>query len=74
MAIKRVTKKQQFWPGSNIQKSYGNAFDWTSTAQGIYSKAELSAAESYVKSKLNLEVKPTIPTFVKPKPSVFTNR
>ena len=65
MTSKHVTKKQQFWPGSKVEKSFGNAFDWTATAKGIYSKAELAALEGNVRAKLKLEVKPTIPTYSK---------
>lgn len=74
MTRKHTTKKQQFWPGSNIPKSSGNAFDWRNTAQGIYTSQELSALQAYVKSQLgNTEFKPTIPTFSKAKASRFTN-
>ena len=67
------TKKQQFWPGSNILKSSNNAFDWQATATGLYTKDELSHIQAYVKSKMNLNVKPTIQTFTIAKPSRFTN-
>ncbi len=74
MTRKLVTKKQQFWPGSNIIKSSGNAFDWKNTATGLYSKAELASLQSYVKSQMgNTEFKPTIPTFSKARASRFTN-
>ena len=64
MTRKHVTKKQQYWPGSNIIKSSGNAFDWRNTAQGLYSDAELSHLQSYVKSQMvSTEFKPSIPTY-----------
>ena len=31
----------KYWPGSNIPKSSGNAFDWRNTAKGLFTKAEL---------------------------------
>lgn len=31
----------KFWPGSNIPKSSGNAFDWRNTAQGLFTKTDL---------------------------------
>jgi hypothetical protein len=42
MARKQVTKKQQFWPGTNIVKSSGNAFDWRNKEQRIFTKAEIA--------------------------------
>lgn len=74
MTRKHTTKKQQFWAGSNIPKSSGNAFDWQGTAQGIFSKAELAAMQTYIKSKLgNTAVAATIPTYSKARASRFTN-
>ena len=74
MTRKQVTKKQQVWPGTNIIKSEGNAFDWRATAKGLYSRAELAALESGVKAKLSTEFKASIPTYSKARASTFTNR
>jgi hypothetical protein len=30
-----------YWPGTKIPKSFGNAFDWRNTAQGLFSKTDL---------------------------------
>jgi hypothetical protein len=73
MTRKHVTKKQQFWPGSNIIKSSNNAFDWQNTAKGLYSRAELSSLEQGVRAKISTEFKPSITTFAKAKASRFTN-
>lgn len=74
MTRKHLTKKQQFWPGTNIIKSSGNAFDWRNTAQGIFSSNELAHLQAYVKSQLgDTSFKPSIPTFTKARPSRFTN-
>ena len=63
-----------YWPGSNIRKSKNNAFDWQTTAQGLFTKAELASLQANVKSKMSTEVRPTIPTFTKAAPKPFTNR
>jgi len=74
MTRKHSTKKQQFWPGSNIVKSSGNAFDWRNTAEGLYSASELSHLQAYVKSQIGVTaIKPSIPSFTRAKPSRFTN-
>ena len=73
MTRKHTTKKQQFWPGSNIPKSSGNAFDWHGNAQTIYSRAELAAMESGVRAKMSTSIRKSIPTYSKAKPSQFTN-
>lgn len=73
MTRKLKTKKQQYWPGSNILKSQNNAFDWQATATGLYTASELSHIQAYVKSQMNPSVKPTIQTFSIAKPSRFTN-
>jgi hypothetical protein len=75
MTRKHTTKKQQYWPGTNIVKSVGNAFDWKASAQGMYTKAELASIQAYVKSRMNnTAVASTIPTFSKARASGFTNR
>lgn len=74
MTRKHTTKKQQFWSGTNTVKSENNAFDWKTTAKGLYSAAELAALQSGIKAKLNTEFKASIPTYSKAKPSGFTNR
>ena len=74
MTRKHTTKKQQFWPGTNTVKSENNAFDWKSTAKGLFNASELAALQSGIKAKLNTEFKPSIPSYSKAKPSSFTNR
>ena len=74
MTRKHTTKKQQYWPGSNIPKSTGNAFDWKNTAKGIFTGTELNALQAYVKSQIgDTSHKPSIPTFSKAQASRFTN-
>jgi hypothetical protein len=73
MSRKHLTKKQQFWAGSNIPKSSGNAFDWQNTAQGIYTKAELGPMEAHVRAKLTLAINPNMPVYSRAKPNKFTN-
>jgi len=63
MTRKIATKKQRYWPGSNIVKSQGNAFDWQGKPQGIFTKAELASLETNVRQKIGLAVKPSIPTY-----------
>ena len=58
MTRKHTTKKQQFWPGTNTVKSENNAFDWKSTAKGLFNASELAALQSGIKAKLNTEFKP----------------
>ena len=31
----------KYWPGTQIPKSSGNAFDWRNTAQGLFTKQDL---------------------------------
>lgn len=33
--MKSQKKKPKYWPGTNIVKSYGNAFDWRSIKFGV---------------------------------------
>ena len=65
MTRKHTTKKQQFWPGSNIVKSSGNAFDWRNTAKSLYTKSELAYLQSGVLSKLKLEEKAQVLVYSK---------
>jgi hypothetical protein len=60
MTRKHLTKKQQFWPGSNIPKSSGNAFDWRNYARGVYSATELSHMEGNLRANMRTDYHPAI--------------
>ena len=70
MTRKAVTKKQQFWPGSNIAKSSNNAFDWRNTAKGVYTEKELNHMQAHIKSRMTTEFKMPITSYSRSAPSV----
>lgn len=70
MTRKAVTKKQQFWSGTNITKSSNNAFDWRNTAKGLYTDKELTHMQAHIKSRMTTEFKAPITSYSRSGPSV----
>ena len=69
MAQKKSTKKQQFWPGTNIVKSSGDAFDWRNTAKGLYTQKEINHMNGCAKANNTTKFKPSFMSFTRAAPS-----